>query len=75
MEQTPIQQAIAEFERLKAKAERLKDVLYLDGVITVLSTYLFAEREFAQKCFDAGQMRASGSTDNFETFFTKFEPK
>lgn len=28
--------AIAEFERLKSKAESIRDLLYLDGVLTVL---------------------------------------
>jgi hypothetical protein len=30
--------AIAEFERLKSKAESIRDLLYLNGVLTVLET-------------------------------------
>jgi len=34
----PINAAIAKFEEAKAKAESLKDVVYLDGVLAVLDT-------------------------------------
>jgi hypothetical protein len=30
--------AIAEFERLKSKAESIRDLLYLNGILTVLET-------------------------------------
>lgn len=34
----PINAAIAKFEEAKAKAESLRDVVYLDGVLAVLDT-------------------------------------
>lgn len=35
----PISNAIKQFEELKEKAESLKDMIYLDGVLAVLDTY------------------------------------
>ncbi len=42
---TPIMSVIKEFEELKSKAESLKDVIYLDGVLSVLQNYLKLERD------------------------------
>lgn len=45
MNQTPIQKAIEKFETLKQKSENLRDVIYLDGVLTVLEQLLPYEEE------------------------------
>jgi len=44
--ETPIQQLIKKFENLKSKAESLKDIIYLDGVLAVLDTSIEPEKEY-----------------------------
>lgn len=55
MEQTPIEKAIAEFNRLKVKS--FKDAIYLNGVLAVLDSILPYEkkrdRSIAEKAWDA----------------------
>jgi len=45
-EKTPICEAIKEFERLKNLSETVKDIVYLDGVISVLETFKEKEKDF-----------------------------
>lgn len=47
--ETPIKQVIKKFEDLKAKAEALRDIIYLDGVLAVLETSMEDEKEYIER--------------------------
>jgi hypothetical protein len=53
-QKTALQQAIAEFTAAKAKAESLVDLIYLDGVLVVLDTFLPTERQQIEQAFSDG---------------------
>jgi len=48
---TPLQMAIDEFNRMKEMTESFKDVIFLDSVISVLQTKLPIEREVIEKVY------------------------
>lgn len=51
---TPLGQCIEEFKRLQSKAQKLTDVIYLDGVIAVLESRLPSERDMIEKAWSDG---------------------
>ncbi len=56
--ETPITKAIKQFEELKNKAESFRDVIYLDGVLSVLDTIKPYEKEVLEQTHMAGQKDA-----------------
>lgn len=52
---TPINKAIEQIEELQSKAKDLKDVIYLDGVLTVLDTLKSYEKESIEQAHMSGQ--------------------
>ena len=69
--ETPINKAIKQFEELQEKAESLKDVLYLDGVLAVLENIKPYEKEVIIKAHRQGQLfaGAGASTCEEESYF------
>ena len=57
-QKTALQQAIAEFTAAKAKAESLVDLIYLDGVLAVLDTFLPTERQQIEQAYIDGKVNA-----------------
>ena len=45
---TPIQKAIGEFEQAKNKATKVIDVIYLDGVLSILESILPYENKYLE---------------------------
>lgn len=46
---TPLEKAKEEFEKLKNKATKLQDLVYLDGVLAVLDSLDEYEKEFIKQ--------------------------
>lgn len=71
--ETPINKAIGIFEDLKSKAQNLKDVVYLDGVLAVLDSIKPYEKEVIEQTHMQGQKDAGvdPSAYNAMIFFEK----
>jgi len=73
---TAIEEAIEEFEILKSKSSKLQDIVYLDGVISVLISKLPKEREQIEDAFNNGLSNWYNTDDltgkeYYETTFKK----
>jgi len=69
---TALQSAIDEFETLKSKSESIRDIVYLDGVIAVLTSKLPQEKQDLKKAFHEGISNGDNyGMDSAEEYFNQ----